>query len=216
MKRLFDIVFSLVGLIIISPIFILLSLIIVLDSQGGIFFRGVRVGRYGNDFRIFKFRSMVKDAEGKGKWNVGDNDSRITRIGHFLRKSKLDELPQLINVLIGDMSFVGPRPELRYYVDMYTERERRILEMKPGITDWASVTHFKQFVSFTQSADPDKEYVEKIRPLKLELQLYYYEHRSFRMDIRIIIFTVSKMIYRNLELPKDIKEVITQFNHKNK
>lgn len=216
MKRLFDIVFSLLGLIIISPIFILLSLIIVLDSQGGIFFRGVRVGRYGKDFRIFKFRSMVKDAEGKGKWNVGDNDSRITRIGHFLRKSKLDELPQLINVLIGDMSFVGPRPELRYYVDMYTERERRILEMKPGITDWASVTHFKQFVSFTQSADPDKEYVEKIRPLKLELQLYYYEHRSFRMDIRIIIFTVSKMIYRNLELPKDIKEVITQFNHKNK
>lgn len=215
MKRLFDIVFSLLGLIFISPIFILLSQIIVLDSQGGVFFRGVRVGRYGKDFRIFKFRSMVKDAEGKGKWNVGDNDSRITRIGHFLRKSKLDELPQLINVLIGDMSFVGPRPELRYYVDMYTERERRILEMKPGITDWASVTHFKQFVSFTQSADPDKEYVEKIRPLKLELQLYYYEHRSFWMDIRIIIFTVSKMIFRNLELPKDIQEVIAQFNHKN-
>lgn len=216
MKRLFDIVFSLLGLILISPIFIFLSLIIVLDSQGGVFFRGVRVGRYGKDFRIFKFRSMVKDAEGKGKWNVGDNDSRITRIGHFLRKSKLDELPQLINVLIGDMSFVGPRPELRYYVDMYTERERRILEMKPGITDWASVTHFKQFVSFTQSADPDKEYVEKIRPLKLELQLYYYEHRSFWMDIRIIIFTVSKMIFRNLELSKDIQEVIAQFNHKNK
>lgn len=216
MKRLFDIVFSLLGLILISPIFIFLSLIIVLDSQGGVFFRGVRVGRYGKDFRIFKFRSMVKDAEGKGKWNVGDNDSRITRIGHFLRKSKLDELPQLINVLIGNMSFVGPRPELRYYVDMYTERERRILEMKPGITDWASVTHFKQFVSFTQSADPDKEYVEKIRPLKLELQLYYYEHRSFWMDIRIIIFTVSKMIFRNLELPKDIQEVIAQFNHKNK
>lgn len=216
MKRLFDIVFSLLGLIFISPIFILLSLIIVLDSQGGVFFRGVRVGRYGKDFRIFKFRSMVKDAEGKGKWNVGDNDSRITRIGHLLRKSKLDELPQLINVLIGDMSFVGPRPELRYYVDMYTERERRILEMKPGITDWASVTHFKQFVSFTQSADPDKEYVEKIRPLKLELQLYYYEHRSFWMDIRIIIFTVSKMIFRNLELPRDIQEVIAQFNHKNK
>lgn len=216
MKRIIDIIFSLLGLIIISPIFIILSLIIVLDSRGGVFFRGARVGQHGVDFRIFKFRSMVKDAEGKGKWNVGDNDSRITRVGHFLRKSKLDELPQLINVLIGDMSFVGPRPELRYYVDMYTECERRILEMKPGITDWASVTHFKQFVSFTQSADPDREYIEKIRPLKLELQLYYYEHRSFRMDIRIIIFTVSKMIFRNLELPKDIQEVITQFNHKNK
>lgn len=216
MKRIIDIIFSLLGLIIISPIFIILSLIIVLDSRGGVFFRGARVGHHGVDFRIFKFRSMVKDAEGKGKWNVGDNDSRITRFGHFLRKSKLDELPQLINVLIGDMSFVGPRPELRYYVDMYTERERRILEMKPGITDWASVTHFKQFVSFTQSADPDREYIEKIRPLKLELQLYYYEHRSIRMDIRIVIFTVSKMIFRNLELPKDIQEVITQFNHKNK
>ena len=214
MKRLFDIVFSVLGLIIISPVFILLSLIIVLDSRGGVFFRGVRVGQYGKDFKIFKFRSMVKDAEGKGKWNVGDNDKRITRFGHFLRKSKLDELPQLINVLIGDMSLVGPRPELRYYVEMYIEREKKILKMKPGITDWSSVTHFKQFVSFTQSDDPDKEYVERIRPLKLELQLYYYEHRSLGMDIRIIVFTVSKMIFRNLNLPKDIQEVITQFNNK--
>ena len=214
MKRLFDIVFSVLGLIIISPVFILLSLIIVLDSRGGVFFRGVRVGQYGKDFKIFKFRSMVKDAEGKGKWNVGDNDKRITRFGHFLRKSKLDELPQLINVLIGDMSLVGPRPELRYYVEMYIEREKKILKMKPGITDWASVTHFKQFVSITQSDDPDKEYVERIRPLKLELQLYYYEHRSLGMDIRIIVFTVSKMIFRNLNLPKDIQEVITQFNNK--
>lgn len=214
MKRLFDIVFSVLGLIIISPVFILLSLIIVLDSRGGVFFRGVRVGQYGKDFKIFKFRSMVKDAEGKGKWNVGDNDKRITRFGHFLRKSKLDELPQLINVLIGDMSLVGPRPELRYYVEMYIEREKKILKMKPGITDWASVIHFKQFVSFTQSDDPDKEYVERIRPLKLELQLYYYEHRSLGMDIRIIVFTVSKMIFRNLNLPKDIQEVITQFNNK--
>jgi lipopolysaccharide/colanic/teichoic acid biosynthesis glycosyltransferase len=214
MKRLFDIVFSLLGLIIISPVFIILSLIIVLDSRGGVFFRGVRIGQHGKDFRIFKFRSMVKDAEGKGKWNVGENDNRITRFGHFLRKSKLDELPQLINVLIGDMSFVGPRPELRYYVNMYTNREKKIIEMKPGITDWASVAHFKQFVSFTQSTDPDKEYVERIRPLKLELQLYYYEHKNFRMDIRIIAFTVLKMIFRNLELPKDIQEVITQFNLK--
>ena len=214
MKRLFDIVFRVLGLIIKSPVFILLSLIIVLDSRGGVFFRGVRVGQYGKDFKIFKFRSMVKDAEGKGKWNVGDNDKRITRFGHFLRKSKLDELPQLINVLIGDMSLVGPRPELRYYVEMYIEREKKILKMKPGITDWASVTHFKQFVSFTQSDDPDKEYVERIRPLKLELQLYYYEHRSLGMDIRIIVFTVSKMIFRNLNLPKDIQEVITQFNNK--
>lgn len=188
----------------------------MLDSHGGVFFRGVRVGQYGKDFKIFKFRSMIKDAEGKGKWNVGDKDNRITRFGHFLRKSKLDELPQLINVFIGNMSFVGPRPELRYYVNMYTDYEKRILEMKPGITDWASVTHFKQFVNFTQSEDPDKEYVEKIRPLKLELQLYYYENRSLWMDIRIIVFTISKMIFRNIELPKYIQRVIIQFNNKNK
>jgi lipopolysaccharide/colanic/teichoic acid biosynthesis glycosyltransferase len=158
---------------------------------------------------------MVKDAEGKGKWNVGDNDDRITRFGHFLRKSKLDELPQLINVLIGNMSFVGPRPELQYYVNMYTQREEKLLNLKPGITDWASVTHFKQFLNFTQADDPDKEYVGKIRPLKLELQLYYAEHQSFGMDLRILIFTVLKMINRNKGLPKDIQQVIDKFYQKN-
>ena len=111
MKRLFDIIFSFIGLVCLSPILLIISLVIVLDSQGGVFFRGVRVGQYGKDFRIFKFRSMKPDCEGKGKWNVGDDDDRITKVGHFLRKSKVDELPQLINVLIGDMSFVGPRPE---------------------------------------------------------------------------------------------------------
>jgi lipopolysaccharide/colanic/teichoic acid biosynthesis glycosyltransferase len=190
------------------PVLLVLSLIIVLDSPGGIFFRGIRVGRQGKAFKIFKFRSMVKDAEGNGKWNVGDNDSRITRFGHFLRKSKLDELPQLINVLTGEMSLVGPRPELPYYVDMYTEREKNILHLKPGITDWASVTHFKQFVDFTQSEDPDKEYLEKIRPLKLELQLYYFEHQTLWMDTRILVFTVLKMFFRNKKLPNDIQQLL--------
>jgi lipopolysaccharide/colanic/teichoic acid biosynthesis glycosyltransferase len=214
MKRVFDFIFSLIGLIILAPVFIILSLIIAIDSPGGIFFRGLRVGKHGKIFKIFKFRSMLKDAEGKGKWNVGDNDDRITRLGHFLRKSKLDELPQLINVLKGDMSFVGPRPELKYYVDMYTEREKEILNYKPGITDWASVTHFKQFVNFTQAGDPDKEYLEEIRPLKIELQLYYCKHQSFREDMRVLIFTVFKMIYRDLKLPYNIQNFIENFKEK--
>jgi lipopolysaccharide/colanic/teichoic acid biosynthesis glycosyltransferase len=216
MKRLIDFVFSLVGLIILTPVFLVLSLIIVLDSPGGVFFRGVRVGKQGKTFKIFKFRSMIKNAEGNGKWNVGDNDSRITRLGHFLRKSKLDELPQLINVLTGDMSLVGPRPELPHYVAMYTEREKNILKLKPGITDWASVTHFKQFVDFTQSEDPDKEYLEKIRPLKLELQLYYFEHQHFWMDICILTFTILKMFRRNKKLPDDIQYFIEKYNQKNR
>jgi lipopolysaccharide/colanic/teichoic acid biosynthesis glycosyltransferase len=215
MKRFFDFIISLIGLLILSPVFIILSLIVIVDSRGGAFFHGVRVGRHGKLFKIFKFRSMIKDAEGKGKWNVGDNDNRITRFGHFLRKSKLDELPQLINVLIGDMSIVGPRPELLYYVNMYTEREKVILNLKPGITDWASVTHFKQFINFTKSKDSDREYLEHIRPLKLELQLYYYEHKSFVTDMRILFFTLIKVFHRNMNLPIDIQLYINQYYSKN-
>ena len=195
-KRLFDIVCSLIGLIILSPLFLILAIIIVATSPGGVFFRGVRVGQFGKPFRIFKFRSMVKDAEGKGKWNVGDNDDRITLIGHFLRNTKIDELPQLINVLIGDMSLVGPRPELQVYVDMYTEKEKPILDLKPGITDWASITNFDQFEVFTKAKDPDEAYLEYIRPLKLQLQLYYREHNSFLNDIKIIFWTIYKVISR--------------------
>ena len=167
MKRVFDFSVSLIGLIILSPVFLVLSIIIILDSPGGVFFRGVRVGQHGKDFRIFKFRSMLPDCEGKGKWNVGNNDDRITRVGHFLRNTKLDELPQLINVLKGDMSLVGPRPELRYYINMYTPREMPILDLKPGITDWASITNFEQFKGFTEAADPDAYYLNFIRPIKL-------------------------------------------------
>ena len=158
MKRLFDIAASGFGLILLSPIFLILSVMIIIDSPGGVFFRGPRIGKNGKTFRIFKFRSMVKDCEGKGKWNVGDNDDRITRIGHFLRKTKLDEIPQLINVFIGDMSFVGPRPELKVYVDMYTDEEKRILDLKPGITDYASMVNIAQFETFTKAVDPDEAY----------------------------------------------------------
>lgn len=211
MKRLFDIVFSLFGLIILSPLFLLISIMIVLDSEGGVFFRGPRVGFNGKTFRIFKFRSMKKDCEGKGKWNVGDKDDRITKVGHFLRNTKLDELPQLINVLKGDMSFVGPRPELQYYVDMYTDEEEKILDLKPGITDWASIVNFNQFVAFTEADDPDEIYLEKIRPLKLKLQLYYRYNNSFWSDIYCILWTIYKVIRRTPNLPKDIKKVIGEF-----
>jgi lipopolysaccharide/colanic/teichoic acid biosynthesis glycosyltransferase len=207
-KRLFDIVCSLIGLIILSPLFLILAIIIVATSPGGVFFRGVRVGQFGKPFRIFKFRSMVKDAEGKGKWNVGDNDDRITLIGHFLRNTKIDELPQLINVLIGDMSLVGPRPELQVYVDMYTEKEKPILNLKPGITDWASITNFDQFEVFTKAKDPDEAYLEYIRPLKLQLQLYYREHNSFLNDIKIIFWTIYKVISRTEKLPASYISVI--------
>lgn len=208
MKRAFDIVVSLLGLIVLSPVMLILALLVVLDSPGGVFFRGVRVGQYGKDFRIFKFRSMRPDCEGKGKWNVGDDDDRITRMGHFLRKSKLDELPQLINVLKGDMSLVGPRPELRHYIDMYTEREMPILDLKPGITDWASITNFEQFKGFTEAADPDKYYLEVVRPVKLELQLYYHSHHSFGDDIRCLFWTVYKVISHSQKLPDEVQAVV--------
>ena len=211
MKRFIDIIVSALGLLILSPVLLILSLLVVIDSPGGVFFRGVRVGLDGKDFRIFKFRSMVPDCEGKGKWNVGDNDSRITRMGHFLRKSKLDELPQLINVLIGDMSLVGPRPELRYYIDMYTEEDMPILKIKPGITDWASITNFEQFKGFTEAADPDEYYVRYVRPLKLKLQRYYAAHHSLGDDFRCIFWTVYKVVSRSQKLPKEIAAIVEEY-----
>lgn len=211
MKRAFDLIMSLFGLILLSPIFLVLSVLIVLDSPGGVFFRGERVGQHGKIFRIYKFRSMKPDCEGKGKWNVGDNDDRITRIGHFLRKSKLDEIAQLINVLFGDMSLVGYRPELKYYVDMYTEKEMPILDLKPGITDWASLTNFEQFKGFTQASDPDAFYLEKVRPLKLRLQLYYRYHHSFLSDLYCIFYTIYKVVTHSQKLPRDIQKIVDDY-----
>lgn len=211
MKRLFDIIASLFGLIILSPLMLALALMIVIDSRGGVFFRGERVGKNGKIFRIFKFRSMRPDSEGKGKWNVSDKDDRITRVGHFLRKSKLDELPQLINVLKGEMSFVGYRPELKYYVDMYTEKEMPILDLKPGITDWASMANFEQFRGFTESPDPDVFYLEQVRPLKLRLQLYYRYHHGFWSDIGCIFWSVFKVITRSQKLPRDVQKIVDDY-----
>ena len=214
MKRVFDFVCSLLGVIILSPVFLVLSIMVVTDSRGGVFFRGPRVGLHGKEFRIFKFRSMIPNCEGKGKWNVGDKDDRITKVGHFLRKSKLDELPQLINVLKGDMSLVGPRPELRFYTDMYTEEEKAILDLKPGITDWASMTNFEQFKGFTSAKDPDAFYLEQVRPLKLKLQLYYRYHHSFFGDIKCIIWTIYKVVTHSQKLPKDVQKIVDEYKAK--
>ena len=211
MKRLFDIVASFLGLVILSPLFIIVSILIVCTSRGGVFFRGERVGQHGKIFRIFKFRSMVKDSEGKGKWNVGNNDSRLTKVGKFIRKTKLDELPQLINVFIGQMSFVGYRPELKYYVDMYTEEELPILDLKPGITDWASMVNMKQFEGFTKASDPDEYYLKCVRPLKLQLQLYYRYNHSFWSDIYCIILTVLKVFTRSDKLPRKIQDIVDEY-----
>lgn len=208
-KRLFDVICSALGLIVLSPLLLIISIIIVITSPGGVFFRGVRVGREGIPFKIFKFRSMVINAEGNGKWNVAEQDPRVTSIGRILRKTKLDELPQLINVLIGDMSLVGPRPELQVYVDMYTEYEKKILKNRPGITDWASLVNISQYVGFSNANDPDKYYLERVRPIKLKLQLHYYEKQSFLEDIRILCWTVWKVISRSKKLPRDIQHVLS-------
>ena len=189
LKWLFDILFSLLGLLVSSPLLLLIACLIKREDGGPIFYRGMRVGRFGKPFRIFKFRTMVVNAEKLGGPSTADDDPRITKIGKRLRKYKLDELPQLINVLRGEMSFVGPRPEVQHYVDMFTEKERAILSVRPGITDWASLWNPDEGAILAGSPDPEKAYMENIRPTKIELQLKYVKKRSFWIDLQIIAQT---------------------------
>jgi lipopolysaccharide/colanic/teichoic acid biosynthesis glycosyltransferase len=188
-KRLFDISLSFVGLALLMPAFLVLAFLIKREDKGPIFYRGLRVGRYGRPFKIFKFRTMVVDAESLGGPSTADDDPRITRIGRIIRKYKLDELPQLINVLKGEMSFVGPRPEVQHYVKMFTEAEKAILDVRPGITDWASLWNPDEGKILGGSPDPEKAYMEKIRPTKVRLQLKYVQERSFLIDLKIIFQT---------------------------
>lgn len=189
-KRLFDVVVGFIGLLLLSPFFLLTGFLIKLDTRGPIFYRGVRTGRFGRPFRIFKFRSMVVNAEHKGGTTTGKDDPRVTRVGQFLRKYKLDELPQLINVVLGDMSLVGPRPEVQEYTDLFTEEERRILTVRPGITDWASI-EFNNLQEHVGSEDPDRVFREKILPQKNALRLKYVNHQTFWSDIRILLKTTA-------------------------
>jgi lipopolysaccharide/colanic/teichoic acid biosynthesis glycosyltransferase len=170
---------------------------IKLEDDGPIFYRGIRVGRYGKQFKIFKFRTMVVNAEQIGGPSTAADDSRITRIGKSIRKYKLDEVPQLINVFKGEMSLVGPRPEVQHYVDMFTGEEKAILTLRPGITDWASLWNPDEGSILSGSPDPERTYMEKIRPTKLKLQLKYVRERSFFVDLIIILRTVATVISKN-------------------
>jgi lipopolysaccharide/colanic/teichoic acid biosynthesis glycosyltransferase len=191
-----DIVLSVVFLLVSSPAFAVVAIAIRFSSAGPVFYRQLRVGRFGKAFRIFKFRTMIANAERIGGPSTADDDPRITKVGHFLRRYKLDELPQLFNVLKGDMSLVGPRPEVQRYVDMFTEEERRILSVRPGITDWASLWNSDEGAVLAGSLDPERTYIEKIRPEKIRLQLEYVRNQSFWTDIQIILQTMAAVVFR--------------------
>ncbi len=194
MKRIIDLVFSSIGLIILLPFFIILGLMIVMDSRGGVFYKQVRVGRAGKDFKLFKFRSMRVNADKGSLITVGGRDSRITRMGYFIRKYKLDELPQLLNVFLGHMSLVGPRPEVRRYVDMYSEEQLKVLFVKPGITDYASIEYSNENEILGKAIDPEKVYVTEIMPAKLKLNLKYIDEQGMMTDFKIILKTIKKIV----------------------
>ena len=194
MIRFFDFILSLVGLVVLAPIFIVLAIWIKTDSKGPVFYKQVRVGQNGIDFGLFKFRSMVVDADKKGLITVGGRDPRITRSGYFIRKYKLDELPQLINVLVGDMSLVGPRPEVRKYVNLYTDEQQKVLSVKPGITDYASIEYMDENEILGKSSDPEKTYIEEIMPEKIKYNMKYINNKSLFEYFKIILLTVLKIV----------------------
>ena len=189
MKRLFDILVSGIGLICLSPLLLIVAIWIKLDSPGPVFYRQVRVGRYNKDFRIFKFRSMRIGSDKGSLVTIGGRDPRITRSGYFIRKFKIDELPQLINVFIGDMSLVGPRPEVRHYVNYWTPEQMHVLDVRPGITDPASIKFRNENELLAMAEDPEKYYIEVIMQEKIKLYLDYVKKSSFWYDIKLIFQT---------------------------
>ena len=189
-KRLFDFIAAFCGLMLTSPLLIIISIWVKFDSKGPIFYRPERGGRYGIPFRIYKFRSMVVDADKIGGPTTSGNDPRVTRSGRFIRNCKLDEISQLINVFRGEMSLVGPRPEVVWKVEQYSEKEKLTLQNKPGITDWASIWNSDEGGVLEGALDADAVYEEVIRPIKMELQLFYCKTRSFFGDIKIIVSTI--------------------------
>lgn len=189
MKRIFDIIASGFGLILLSPLFLILAIWIKLDSKGPVFYRQVRVGKNNKDFRIFKFRSMRVGSDKGSLVTIGGRDSRITRSGYFIRKFKLDEFPQLINVFVGDMSLVGPRPEVRHYVDYWTPEQMHVLDVQPGITDPASIKFRNENELMEQAEDPEKYYIEVVMQEKIKLYLEYVNNHSFCGDIKLIFKT---------------------------
>lgn len=194
-KRLFDILASGLGLIILSPLFLIVAFCIKIDSVGPVFYKQLRVGKNGKDFHLFKFRSMCKGSDKKGLITVGGRDPRVTRTGYYIRKYKLDELPQLINVFTGKMSLVGPRPEVRKYVDMYTPEQLKVLSVRPGITDLASIRYRNENELLAQAKNPEEYYIHIIMPDKLRINLEYVRHSSFLYDLKLIFKTLVKIFF---------------------
>lgn len=192
-KRIFDILFSLVALIVLLPIMLIISIIINFESKGGFFYFQNRVGKNNCDFKLIKFRTMFINSDKLGLITVGTNDKRITRFGKFLRKFKLDELPQLINIIKGEMSIVGPRPEVRKYVNLYNKKQLNVLSVRPGLTDFASLQYIEENKILVEYDDSEKAYIEKIMPHKLELNLKYIKNQSFATDLKIIFKTIFKI-----------------------
>lgn len=208
LKRLFDFIAVFCGLLITSPLLIIISIWVKFDSKGPVFYRPERGGRFEIPFRIYKFRSMVIDADKIGGPSTSGNDTRVTRSGRFIRKCKLDEISQLINVVRGEMSLVGPRPEVVWKVKKYSQEEKKTLELRPGITDWASIWNSDEGDVLADAQDPDAVYEEVIRPIKMKLQLYYYETRNFFEDLKIIFYTFYRLINKNW-IPEELLDYPT-------
>ena len=197
MKRLFDILFSFLVLVVGLPFGLLIAIRIVLDSRGKVIYKQSRVGRNNVDFQLYKFRTMCADADKGSQITVSDHDSRITKTGAFLRKYKIDEFPQFLNILKGEMSIVGPRPEVRKYVDMYTPEQMRVLSVRPGLTDYASIRYVNENALLAASDNPEETYIHEIMPDKLALNLQYIEEQSVWVDIKIMFMTLKAIVVRN-------------------
>lgn len=195
-KRIFDVMMAITGIIMILPLLMIISIVVILDSSGGVIYSQNRVGRNKINFQLFKFRTMKKGADHGSLLTIGNHDQRITKSGYWLRKYKLDELPQLFNVLIGDMSFVGPRPEVMKYVALYDDQQQRILSVKPGLTDWASLAFIDEDELLGTAKNPETFYIQHIIPLKINHNLKYIDHHNLWIDIKIIFLTIKSILLK--------------------
>jgi len=195
LKRVFDILSSVTAITFLSPLFLIIGLLIVFNSKGGFFYKQLRIGKNGKSFYLLKFRSMQTGADNHGLLTIGERDARITRVGYFIRKYKIDEFPQLINVIAGDMSLVGPRPEVPIYVNLYTEEQKQVLTVRPGITDYASIQYRNENEILGKAKNPEQIYIKEIMPAKLALSLKYIQDQSLLTDIKILVKTIFSLQY---------------------
>jgi lipopolysaccharide/colanic/teichoic acid biosynthesis glycosyltransferase len=195
MKRVFDLIASSIALVLLSPVLVIIAIVIIADSKGPVLFKQTRVGKHGTDFKLLKFRTMSVNNSNKIQITIGSRDSRITKAGYWLRKYKFDELPQLFNIIKGEMSIVGPRPEVRKYVNLYNDEQQRVLLVKPGLTDWASIEFCNESDLLAKSSDPESFYIKEIIPAKLSKNLSYIEKNNLWIDFRIILMTIKKVMF---------------------